>query len=234
VVSCEPPRPIREFPGSARPGGPALPRFSAPVLGTRRHNPTASAALRNGAEGPGLGPKGAEPTQADLSILEALAADPSLSQRELAERAGLSVARAHFVLKRLTEKGLIKVRNARRSRHKLGYLYLLTPRGLEAKAKLTYRFMHRMAMQYRSMVERVDSVLAAALDGLVDGAAPVPRPVPVSILGQGPLSEVVRDLVGVNGELRLVDHHEDAILGIVVDPDVDRPAPGPRRWVDLG
>ena len=48
----------------------------------------------------------------ELPVLEALADEPSLSQRELAQRVGLSLTRAHFVLKRLMERGLVKVRNA--------------------------------------------------------------------------------------------------------------------------
>lgn len=147
----------------------------------------------------------------ELPVLEALEQNPSISQRELADRAGLSLTRAHFVLRRLVEKGLVKVKNAAQSDHKLGYLYLVTPQGLEEKARLTYAFLERTAEQYQAMVTRVEAALDRGLAEVVrDG------PVPVAIVGCGPLAEVVRDLVAVRPDTRLVDRLEEAAVGVDV------------------
>lgn len=151
--------------------------------------------------------------ETDLPVLEALAAEPSLSQRELARRAGLSLSKAHFVLRRLVEKGLVKVQNAAQSEHKLGYLYLLTPKGIEAKAKLTYAFLQRSAEQYQRMVERVEAALEPAF--VAHGAGPVR----VAVVGDGALAEVVADLVRARPEAVVVD--ETACADIVVLTTVD-------------
>ncbi len=147
----------------------------------------------------------------ELPVLEALADEPSLSQRELAQRVGLSLTRAHFVLKRLVERGLVKVRNAAQSEHKLGYLYLLTPQGMEEKANLTYAFLQRTAAQYQEMVGRVEATLDARLRADRDDGA-----VTVAIVGDGPLAQVVRDIVTVRSGVHLVDAVEDAAVAIDV------------------
>lgn len=153
----------------------------------------------------------------ELPILEALAEEPSLSQRELARRANLSLTRAHFVLKRLVEKGLVKVQSAVESEHKLGYLYLLTPQGIEAKAKLTYAFLHRAAEQYREMSERVDRALASAVEDERRGRAKVR----VAVLGDGPLGEVVRARVALRDDTALEREMARAQVAVVVDPELD-------------
>ena len=151
-------------------------------------------------------------------MLEALADEPSLSQRELAQKVGLSLTRAHFVLKRLVEKGLVKVKSAAVSEHKLGYLYLLTPQGLDAKARLTYAFLQRTAEQYQRMSDRVDRVLDAA-------TAPFARaehtPVETFVSGSGPLAEVVRDLIALRADMRMVDEIDACTLVVAVGVDDD-------------
>lgn len=81
------------------------------------------------------------PDELRYRLLKILEENPSLSQRELAQGLGISLGKLNYCLKALIEKGWIKARNFKNSRHKLGYLYLLTPRGLEEKARVTYRFL---------------------------------------------------------------------------------------------
>lgn len=154
----------------------------------------------------------------DLPVLEALAEEPSLSQRELARRAGVSLSRAHFVLRRLVEKGLVKVQSAAQSEHKLGYLYLLTPKGLEAKAKLTYAFLQHTAQQYQRMSARVATALQPVL--LERGTDPVR----VAIVGSGALSEVVTDLVGLRGDAIVEWDASRADVVLVTDPEAELPS----------
>ena len=167
----------------------------------------------------------------DLPVLEAIAADPSLSQRQVASRAGLSTARAHFVLRRLVEKGLVKVRRAAHSKHKFRYLYILTPTGIEAKAMLTYLFMRRMAEQYRAMVDQVEERLAAALSQAGEDASK--GTMRLWIAGDGPLAEVIRDLVDLRDGVVLVEEEPEADLVVVADPELGRRTEGSLRWVLL-
>jgi EPS-associated MarR family transcriptional regulator len=162
---------------------------------------------------------------ADLTILEAFADDPTLSQRQLAKRAGLPLANAHFVLRRLMEKGLVKVRRAAKSRHKWRYLYVLTPRGLEAKARLTYRFLERAAADYQRLRSRVDLALGAAL-AQRDPPPTAEKPAPACVLGDGPLGEVVRDVLSSRPDTELVATPATATLAVVVDPEAPQDAPG--------
>ncbi len=75
-------------------------------------------------------------------ILKDLTESPDTNQRALADRLGVSLGRVNYCLKALVEKGLVKARNFRNNKHKLSYAYLLTPRGIEEKTKLTVRFLN--------------------------------------------------------------------------------------------
>jgi len=164
-------------------------------------------------------------------VLEALADQPSLSQRQLARRVGLSLTKAHFVLKRLTEKGLIKMRNVARSEHKLGYFYALTPKGLDAKARLTYRFLNRMALEYQQLVERVEDLLEASLTELPRSHGK--KKTKIVVVGEGPLAEVVKDLLGLHPDTTLVTDTTEAELGIVVDPEAARDLPRDMKIIHV-
>lgn len=166
----------------------------------------------------------------DLWVLEALQANPSLSQRQLARSVGLPLSRAHFVLRRLVEKGLVKVTNVARSKHKLGYLYLLTPKGVEAKARLTYRFVRRAAVQYQAALARVDAALGPVVARFREDDAQVL----VSLVGDGPLGEVIRDAVQMMPGVALVADHRKARIAVLVDPDVPWPQVTGIQLVKLG
>jgi len=152
----------------------------------------------------------------ELSILEALASEPSLSQRELARRAGLSLTKAHFILRRLVEKGLVTVQNVATSNHKLGYLYLLTDKGHEQKARLTYAFLHRMASQYRDMLSRVQGRLD---QGLTQHSPAGSKQLSVAVVGKGALADVVANVLGARPGVVLAGSPESAELLVVVDPE---------------
>ncbi|MBI5494832.1 MAG: MarR family EPS-associated transcriptional regulator [Deltaproteobacteria bacterium] len=167
----------------------------------------------------------------ELPVLEALAAEPSLSQRELALRVGMSLTKAHFVLRRLVEKGLVKVQNVASSDHKLGYLYLLTPRGIELKARLAYAFMHRTAAQYLEMTTRVENALSRQVPPLAERLR---RPVQVAILGKGPLSEVVAHCLRSRTDATLVPDGSDADAAVLVEPSHPVTAHGGLVVMHLG
>src|SRR5262249_285893 len=83
-----------------------------------------------------------------LDAMRLLAARPELSQRELARELGVSLGKTHYVLHALLDKGLVKIRNFRRSDNKLAYAYLLTPKGVRAKVRLTHRFLARKEAEF--------------------------------------------------------------------------------------
>lgn len=91
-----------------------------------------------------------------ITILRRLADTPAVNQRELAQHAGVSLGRLNYALRALVDKGWVKVGNFSRSEHKLGYAYLLTPRGIEAKAKLTKRFLARKMGEYDALRQEIE------------------------------------------------------------------------------
>ena len=84
----------------------------------------------------------------DLRVLRLLDASPRLTQREMARDLGVSLGKAHYCLRALIHKGFVKVQSFRRSSNKRGYLYLVTPDGVAAKADLTRLFLARKREEY--------------------------------------------------------------------------------------
>jgi EPS-associated MarR family transcriptional regulator len=74
-------------------------------------------------------------------LLKSLENNPSLSQQDLAKRLGISLGKVNYCLNALVEKGCLKVNNFRNSGNKLAYAYLLTPHGVDEKARITLRFL---------------------------------------------------------------------------------------------
>jgi len=66
----------------------------------------------------------------DLKLLKLLEENPALSQRELADRLGISLGKTNYYLKALKEKGLVKRGNLSNNPNKLHYMHLLTSKGI--------------------------------------------------------------------------------------------------------
>jgi EPS-associated MarR family transcriptional regulator len=88
-------------------------------------------------------------------ILKLLESNPSASQRDIARELGVSLGRVNFCLQALVEKGLIKANNFRNSTTKQTYLYLLTPKGMQEKAKVTVRFLKVKLDEYETLKREV-------------------------------------------------------------------------------
>ena len=84
-------------------------------------------------------------------ILKLLENNPTASQREIARELGVSLGRVNYCLQALVEKGLIKVNNFRRIESRRGYLYYLTPKGMQEKAKVTVRFLKIKLDEYETL-----------------------------------------------------------------------------------
>ena len=86
--------------------------------------------------------------QDHLEILRKTSKKPKVSQRKLAEELGFSLGKLNYCIKELHNKGLIKIRNFNKNKKKSNYLYLLTPRGISSKTKLTINFMKKKLREY--------------------------------------------------------------------------------------
>ena len=94
--------------------------------------------------------------EAHYRLLRLLEQEPHLSQRELAERMGVSLGKVNYCLRAVMEKGWIKAGNFYRSRDKRAYLYKLTPRGLSEKAALTLRFLRRKEAEHDALLREIE------------------------------------------------------------------------------
>jgi len=89
-------------------------------------------------------------------ILKLVEAKPEISQRELAADLGISLGKANFCLKALIEVGLLKATNFRNNKNKLAYMYLLTPTGVEEKAKITLRFWKKKMVEFDALKSEIN------------------------------------------------------------------------------
>jgi EPS-associated MarR family transcriptional regulator len=94
----------------------------------------------------------------DFELLYLLENEPGLTQREIAERLGISLGRANYCLKALLEKGALKLSNFRASSNKLGYVYVLTPPGIAARASMTARFLQRKLAEYERLRRQIETL----------------------------------------------------------------------------
>ena len=91
-------------------------------------------------------------------LLKLLSEEPQISQRDLAVRLGLSLGKANYCLGALIEIGHVKINNFRRSDNKLAYAYLLTPRGIEEKARVTLSFLQRKIEEYNELRNVIEAL----------------------------------------------------------------------------
>ncbi len=91
-------------------------------------------------------------------IIRHLEADPHLSQRALAKELGISLGKVNYCLQALMQKGWIKAGNFHHSKNKRLYMYVLTPRGIEEKAKATVRFLQRKLQENEAIVAEIEQL----------------------------------------------------------------------------
>jgi len=89
--------------------------------------------------------------QDNFNILRMILKNSKISQREMSKELGISLGKINFCLKGLKEKGFIKINNFKKNKNKLNYMYLLTPKGISEKTKLTINFMRRRMKEYEEL-----------------------------------------------------------------------------------
>jgi EPS-associated MarR family transcriptional regulator len=93
-------------------------------------------------------------------LLKLLAERPQASQRQLSEALGVSLGKINYCVKALLDQGWIKATNFKNSKNKLAYAYLLTPSGIDAKARITARFLKRKLDEYETLKAEIAQLQA--------------------------------------------------------------------------
>ncbi len=91
-----------------------------------------------------------------FEVMRKIQKNPDFSQREMAEELGFSLGKLNYCLKALKEKGLVKIRNFKKNPKKINYVYVLTPKGIAIKAKLTLNFMKRKMVEYDQLKKELN------------------------------------------------------------------------------
>jgi EPS-associated MarR family transcriptional regulator len=89
-------------------------------------------------------------------FLKVLQENPDITQRELAATLGVSLGKANYCMRALMGRGWVKMDNFRRNPKKLGYVYLLTPKGVEEKARITMRFLRHKLHEFDALKAEIE------------------------------------------------------------------------------
>ena len=93
-----------------------------------------------------------------LDLLHKLESNPQYTQRELSQEMDVSLGKVNYCMKKLVEKGWVKLVNFSRNPNKVGYTYLLTPKGIEEKSKLTFEFLKFKMEEYEMLKEEISKL----------------------------------------------------------------------------
>ena len=91
-------------------------------------------------------------------VMRILQENPDLTQRELAEKLGVSVGGLNYCLNALMDKGWVKMQNFQNSKNKFKYVYLLTPQGIAERVALTSSFLDRKMQEYEALKAEIESL----------------------------------------------------------------------------
>ena len=94
-------------------------------------------------------------TEIRYRLLKLVESNPNMTQRQMAEEMGLSLGKFNYCLKELVRKGVVKIERFKTSDNKAGYMYLLTPHGIEQKARITASFLKRKMAEYEEIKQQI-------------------------------------------------------------------------------
>jgi len=106
--------------------------------------------------------------EAHYRLLRILEQEPYLSQREIAERLGVSLGKVNYCMRALAERGWVKVGNFYRSQNKKAYLYQLTPHGIAQKAEMALRFLRIKEAEHQALLREIELLKAEVDQGNSD------------------------------------------------------------------
>lgn len=93
-----------------------------------------------------------------LHLLKEIEQNPKITQRDLAHKLEISLGKINYLVNTLIDKGLIEIRNFKNSKHKLAYMYLLTPQGINAKIRLTREFFAWKTREYEKLRGEIEAL----------------------------------------------------------------------------
>ena len=99
-----------------------------------------------------------------FEVLRKIKTNPKATQRELAKDLGFSLGKLNYCLKALKIKGLIKISNFSKNPNKINYIYILTPKGIAEKTKLTINFMKKKMKEYEELKSEIDTSKTKKID----------------------------------------------------------------------
>ena len=102
--------------------------------------------------------------QSKYQLLKSLEKDANQTQRQLSKELGISLGKVNYCLKILIQKGFVKIINFKNSKHKLQYSYLLTPKGVAEKTKLTIMILKAKTEEYEVLKKEVEKLTNAETD----------------------------------------------------------------------
>jgi len=93
-----------------------------------------------------------------LDLLRKIESNPEYTQRELSKEMGVSLGKINYCMKKLTDRGWVKLTNFSNSSNKFGYMYLLTPKGIEQKAKFTTSFLKTKIKEFEMLRDEISKL----------------------------------------------------------------------------
>ncbi|RKY40453.1 MAG: MarR family EPS-associated transcriptional regulator [Candidatus Omnitrophota bacterium] len=88
-----------------------------------------------------------------VKFLHILHKNPYITQRKIAKSVGISLGKTNYIIKELTKKGVIKASRFLNSKNKRAYTYILTPKGVKEKTRITKNFVKRKIAEYEKLLE---------------------------------------------------------------------------------
>jgi EPS-associated MarR family transcriptional regulator len=105
-------------------------------------------------------------------LLKILSQESNLSQRDMAKQMGISLGKVNYCLSELAKRGLIDVIRFKSAKNKIPYTYVLTPRGMKEKARLTVNFLKRKMAEYEDIQRQIAELSREVQEDRVNGISP--------------------------------------------------------------
>ncbi len=94
--------------------------------------------------------------ETSYKILKILEENPQYTQRKIAKELGYSVGKVNYIISSLVDKGIIKLQKFIKSKNKTKYRYILTPRGIVEKYRITREFLKKKLKEYEQIQKDIE------------------------------------------------------------------------------
>lgn len=96
--------------------------------------------------------------EAQFKTLKEFSVEGTISQRDLSKKIGLSLGSVNYIVKELIKKGYVKAQKFKNSQNKAAYIYVLTPKGINARVKQTQYFLQVKLEEYEKLKTEIDEL----------------------------------------------------------------------------